>query len=154
HTLVQRRLLNNLSDQFGRSRIETCLLLFFAQVLLRLVTAAMREPAASLLPFLRQPKKHQRKSRCIPNLRIVDCLRVVDRLQDVFLRIRHHHFSWYLLPIIARHTTRFIKHLAGFYGLARKPWTVMSSMKYPTICPLELMRVGAVLKLSGGSIVV
>jgi len=63
-TLVQRRLLGNFSDQFDRGRVETCLLLFFGQILFRLGTAAMREAAASLLPFLRQPEKHQRKSRC------------------------------------------------------------------------------------------
>ena len=54
--LVQRRLLGNFSDQFDRGRVETCLLLLFGQILLRIVRGAIREPVASLLPFLRQPK--------------------------------------------------------------------------------------------------
>jgi hypothetical protein len=54
-TLVQRPLLGNFSDQFDRGRFETCLLLFFGQMLLRVLTAAMRELLASLMPFLRQP---------------------------------------------------------------------------------------------------
>jgi hypothetical protein len=75
--------------------------------------AAVRELATSLMPFLRQPKKHECKSRCIPYLGVVNCLRVIDRLQNVFLRIRHYPFSRHLLSIRARHTTRFVKHLAG-----------------------------------------
>jgi nitrate/nitrite transporter NarK len=55
HTSVQRPLLGNFSDQFGRGRVETCFLLFFCQILLRVLTAAMRELLASLMPFLRQP---------------------------------------------------------------------------------------------------
>src|SRR5215467_1665645 len=84
HTLVQRRLLANFSDQFDRGGVETCLLLLFGQIFLRVVRAPMRKRVASLLPFLREPKKHQ--CECIPYLRIVGCFRVVNRLQDVFLR--------------------------------------------------------------------
>src|SRR5215813_3858711 len=61
---------------------------------------------------------HERTSvnpGCIPYLRVVGCFRVVDCLRDVFLRIRHHPFSWHLLSINARHQTCFVEHLAGFF---------------------------------------
>src|SRR6516225_9641308 len=102
---VQWPSLRNFSDQLSRSRVKTCLLLFFGQILLRVLTAAMRELVASLMPFLCQPRKDQRKPRCIPYLRVVDCFRVVDRLRDIFLYIRHHPFGWHLLSINARHAT-------------------------------------------------
>src|SRR5215831_18458963 len=86
------------SDQLSSSRIKTCLLLFFGQILLRVLTAARDELVASSLPFLCQPRKDQRKPGCIPYLWVVDCFRVVDRLRDIFLHIRHHPFSWHCSP--------------------------------------------------------
>src|SRR5258708_3324832 len=56
--LVQWPLLRNFSDQLNRGRVETCLLLFFGQILLRVLTAATRELVASLMPFLGQPRKN------------------------------------------------------------------------------------------------
>jgi hypothetical protein len=56
-SLVQWPLLRNFSDQFDRGRVETCLLLFFGQILLWVLTAATREFVASLMPFLGQPRK-------------------------------------------------------------------------------------------------
>src|SRR6516162_445343 len=91
----------------------TCLLLFFGQLLLRVLTAARCELVAFLKPFLRQPRKNKRKPRSIPCLRVAEYFRVVDRLRDVFLRIRHHRFSAHFLSIDARYATRFVEHLAG-----------------------------------------
>src|SRR6266516_3005473 len=56
-SLVQWPLLRNFSDQLNRGRVETCLLLFFGQILLRVLTGATRELVASLMPFLGQPRK-------------------------------------------------------------------------------------------------
>src|SRR5215468_3901303 len=53
--LVQRPSLRNFSDQLSRGHLETCLLLFFGQILLRVLTATMRELAASFVPFFGQP---------------------------------------------------------------------------------------------------
>jgi hypothetical protein len=55
-SLVQWPLLRNFSDQLNCGRVETCLLLFFGQILLRVLTAATRELVASLMPFLGQPR--------------------------------------------------------------------------------------------------
>src|SRR6516164_3865039 len=81
-------------------------------MLLRVLTAAC-ELVAFLKPFLRQPRKNKRKPRSIPCLRVAEYFRVVDRLRDVFLRIRHHRFSAHFLSIDARYATRFVEHLAG-----------------------------------------
>jgi hypothetical protein len=113
--LVQWLSLHNFSDQLRRGRVETCLLLFFGQILLGALTAARCEPLASSMPFLCQPGKDQRKPRRVPYLRVVDCFRVIDCLRDVFLRIRHYPFSWHFLSINARHATCFVEHLAGFF---------------------------------------
>jgi hypothetical protein len=56
-SLIQRPLLRNFSDQLNRGRVETCLLLFFGQILLGVLTAATRELLTSLMPFLSQPRK-------------------------------------------------------------------------------------------------
>jgi hypothetical protein len=53
--LVQWPSLRNFSDQLNRGRVKTCFLLFFGQILLRVLTAAMRELAASFVPFFGQP---------------------------------------------------------------------------------------------------
>src|SRR6516225_10849490 len=87
HALVQWPSLRNLSDQLNRRQVETCLLLFFGQVLLRILTAARCELLASLPPLLCQPGNDQRKPWGTPYLRIVGCFRVVNCLRDVFLRI-------------------------------------------------------------------
>src|SRR5262249_17205413 len=62
--------------------------------------------------------KDERKPRCIPYLRVIDCFRVVDHLRDVFLHIRHYPFSWHLLSINARHATCFVEHLAASFRRA------------------------------------
>src|SRR6516225_11812435 len=49
--LVQWPSLRNFSDQLSRGRVKTCLLLFFGQILIRVLTAAMCELAASFVPF-------------------------------------------------------------------------------------------------------
>src|SRR5215831_10551016 len=74
-------------------------------MLLRVLTAARCELVAFLKPFLRQPRKDKRKPRSIPCLRVAEYFRVVDRLRDIFLHIRHHPFGWHLLSINARHAT-------------------------------------------------
>src|SRR6516165_8136660 len=114
HALVQWPSLRNFSDQLNRSRVET-LLLFFGQVLLRILTAARCELLASLPPFLCQPGKDQRKPRRIPYPRIVGCFRVVDCLRDVFLGIWYNAFGWRFLSIKARHVACFVEHLGGFF---------------------------------------
>src|SRR5262245_7444619 len=82
-------------------------------MLLRVLTAARCELVAFLKPFLRQPRKDKLKPRSIPCLRVAEYFRVVDRLRDVFLRIRHHRFSTHFLSINAQHATCFVEHLAG-----------------------------------------
>src|SRR5262249_18834862 len=76
-------------------------------------TSARCELVAFLKPFLRQPRKNKRKPRSIPYLRVAEYFRVVDRLRDVFLRIRHHRFSTHFLSIGAQPATCFVEHLAG-----------------------------------------
>jgi hypothetical protein len=56
-SLVQRPFLRNFSDQLNSGQVKTSLLLFFGQKLLRVLITAMRELLASLIPFLRQPRK-------------------------------------------------------------------------------------------------
>src|SRR5262245_18485674 len=82
-------------------------------MLLRVPTSARCELVAFLKPFLRQPRKNKRKPRPIPYLRVAEYFRVVDRLRDVFLRIRHHRFSTHFLSIDAQHATCCVEHLAG-----------------------------------------
>src|SRR5262249_25709256 len=71
------------------------------------------ELVAFLKPFLRQPRKDKRKPRSIPCLRVAGYFRVVDRLRDVFLCIRHPRFSTHFLYMNARHAPCFVEHLAG-----------------------------------------
>src|SRR6516164_4959575 len=115
HALVQWPSLRNLSDQLNRRRVETCLLLFFGQVLGRVLTAARCELLASLPPLLCQPGNDQRKPWGTPYLRIVGCFRVVNCLRDVFLRIWDNPFGWRFLSINPAHATCFVKHLGGFF---------------------------------------
>src|SRR6516165_12180783 len=73
-SLIQRPSLRNLSNPLSGGPVETCLLLFLGRI-----TGSTCELEASLMPFLCQPRKDQRKPRCVPYLRVVHCLRVVDR---------------------------------------------------------------------------
>src|SRR5262245_49614684 len=59
HSLVQWPPLRNFSDQLGCSRIKTCLLLFFGQMVLRVLTAARCELVAFLSHFC---ANHERTS--------------------------------------------------------------------------------------------
>src|SRR5262245_65308701 len=102
------------SDQLKRGRVETCLLLLFGQILLRVLTDAGCELVTSSMPFLCQPRKDQRESRRAPYLRVVDCFGIVDCLRDVFLRVGHYPFRWHLLSINTRYAPGFVEHLAGF----------------------------------------
>ena len=106
--LVQWPSLRNFSNQLSSSRVETCLLLLLGEVLRRVLASSRCELVASSLPFLCQPRKDKRKPRSIPCLRVAEYFRVVDRLRDVFLRIRHNRFSTHFLSINARHATCFV----------------------------------------------
>src|SRR6516165_2904594 len=66
HALVQWPSLRNFSDQLNRSRVETCLLLFFGQVLLRILTAARCELLASFAAIFVPARKGPAQTPAYP----------------------------------------------------------------------------------------
>src|SRR5262249_18369943 len=106
----------------------------------RVLIAARCELVAFPKPFLRQPRKNQRKPRCIQYLWVIGYFRIVDRFRDVLLRIRHHCFSTHFLSINARHATCFLEHLAG---------CLYESLNLLSDCPAHgrLSRIGAPTRL-------
>ena len=66
-SLVQWPFLRNFSDQLNGGRVKTSLLLFFGQILLRVLSTAMDELVASLMPLAREArdKRAQRRGRLV-----------------------------------------------------------------------------------------
>jgi len=66
-SLVQWPFLRNFSDQLNGGRVKTSLFLFFGQILLRVLSTAMDELVASLMPLAREArdKRAQRRGRLV-----------------------------------------------------------------------------------------